>query len=176
MNSKPRPHILLRILFAIEDGMLVTVLLVMILLSFSQIVLRNFAGIGIFWADPLLRYMVLWVGLLGAMVATREYNHINIDLVSHFLPSRAKSIVRIFTDAFTCVVCAFLTYASYIFIQEEMEMGTKAFAQIPTWIAELILPFAFGVISIRYLIYFVIHIIESIKGVSDTQFDNEESN
>ena len=164
MSEKPRPNLALRILYGIEDGLLVTVLSAMILLSFSQIVLRNFFSVGVVWGDPFLRYMVLWIGLLGAMVATREYNHINIDLVSHFFPPRAKSAVRVLTDGFTSIVCGFMTYASVIFIRDEMEMGSYAFAKVPTWIAELILPFAFSVICLRYMVFLVMHLIETIKG------------
>jgi len=164
MNSKPPPNIALRIIYAMEDGMLVAALTAMILLSVAQIVLRNFAGIGLMWSDSFLRYMVLWVGLLGAMVATREYNHINIDLVSHFLPGRARSVIRIFTDAFTATVCVFLTYASVKFIEDEMSMSIDAFGDVPTWAAELILPFAFAVIALRYAVFMVMHLIEAVKG------------
>ncbi len=173
MSEKPRPNLALRILYGIEDGLLVAVLSAMILLSFSQIIMRNFFSVGFVWGDPFLRYMVLWVGLLGAMVATREYNHINIDLVSHFFPPRAKAAVRVVTDAFTMTVCGFLTYASVMFLIDEKAMETMAFGKVPTWIAELILPVAFGVIALRYAIYMTMHLIESIKGVSPEPEEEE---
>lgn len=176
MNSKPPPNKALRIIYAVEDGLLVAVLTAMILLSVAQIVLRNFAGVGIVWSDPFLRYMVLWVGLLGAMVATREYNHINIDIVSHFLPRRrTRSVVRVFTDSFTAVVCGFMTYAGIIFIKDEMSVATSAFGDVPAWAAELILPLAFAVIAIRYLVFAVMHIIEAAGGRSPDPSSGDES-
>ena len=53
-----------------EDGVLAVLLGGMILLATLQIGLRNFADTGFIWADPLLRIMVLWLGLVGAVAAT----------------------------------------------------------------------------------------------------------
>ena len=55
----------------IEDWFLVVMLGVMVLLAVVQIFYRNVFGIGLLWADPMLRIMVLWVALAGAVIATR---------------------------------------------------------------------------------------------------------
>ena len=55
-----------------EDALLVILLTAMIVLACTQILLRNFFDSGIVWIDPLLRVMVLWLGLVGATVATRH--------------------------------------------------------------------------------------------------------
>ena len=70
----------------IEDSILVLILVAMIFLAFLQIVLRNVFGVGLIWVEPLVRQMLLWVALAGAMVATRDHNHITVDAVSRFLP------------------------------------------------------------------------------------------
>ena len=71
---------------AIEDGLLVVLLTGMIGLGVAQILLRNLWQTSLSWGDPLLRIALLWLTLLGAIVATRDRNHIRIDLLSHFLP------------------------------------------------------------------------------------------
>ena len=68
-----------------ETVLLVVILSVMILLSFLQVLLRNFFEQGILWGDILIRNLVLWVGFIGASLATRENKHINIDLFTRFL-------------------------------------------------------------------------------------------
>ena len=68
----------------IEDALLVLLLSIMIVLATTQILLRNFFDLGFVWADPLLRVMVLWLGMIGATVATRDNRHIRIDLLSQF--------------------------------------------------------------------------------------------
>ncbi len=163
---------LLNKLHKFEDAALVSALAVLIFLSFSQIILRNFFSTGIIWGDAASRYLVLWVGLLGAMAATRDDNHISIDLVSRYATPRLKKIIRIITDFATALITIILTYASIVFMKDELASGAKAFAFVPTWIAGIILPFAFGMICIRYLIFLFIHISEAITGQSHANDSN----
>jgi len=82
---------LLMLVHRLEDGVLVALLLTMISLAVSQIVLRNGFDTGITWADSLLRVLVLWIALIGALVATRQQQHINIDLISRFFTCNSKT-------------------------------------------------------------------------------------
>ena len=82
------PGRLMAIINRIEDAFLVGLLAFMIGLAFTQIVLRNGFSGGIIWADGLIRILVLWIGLVGAMVASRNGNHINIDIITKYLPDR----------------------------------------------------------------------------------------
>ena len=77
------PLRILRTLHLLEDTALIFSLLVMLCMALLQIVMRNFFESGFLWAESFLRVLVLWVAVLGAMVATRERNHINIDPVSY---------------------------------------------------------------------------------------------
>ncbi len=159
------------IITRIEDGFLTGLLTVMIFLSFIQIVLRLFFDAGISWADPMLRNMVLWVGFLGAAVASKDDDHITIDLISRFLPPRARAAGRVLTDLFTAVVCAFMTYASFNFVRGEAQMGAVLFGKFPIWLAQLVLPVAFGIIALRSFRYCGINLVRSIKGIEEK---NEE--
>ncbi len=64
----------------LEDALLVALLGVLLLLASTQILLRNLFDAGLTWADPLLRVLVLWLGLLGAMIASRSGKHITLDV------------------------------------------------------------------------------------------------
>lgn len=140
----------LRIVNRAEDGILIVLLTGMIGFAVAQIVMRNFFGTGISWADPLLRILVLWIGLAGAMVATRLDNHIAINVVSRYLPPRARHGARVVVDVFTAGVCALIAWHAARFVAIERSYGTIAFGHVPVWIAELILPLAFAVIALRY--------------------------
>ncbi len=137
-------------LYRIEDGILVGLLLLMIGLAVTQIFLRNLFDSGIVWSDILVRILVLWVGLLGAMVASREGNHINIDLLDRYLPERAKPVVSTVVQLFTALICTVAAYFSLLFVQVEYADGGTLFAQVPAWVCESIIPFAFAVIAVRY--------------------------
>ena len=134
------------------EGALITILLsLMILTAFSQIVLRNFFSTGIDWGDALVRYLVVWVAFIGAAIATREGKHICIDLLSHWLKGPGSIAVQALSCFFSAVISALLTVAAVKFIWFEAQMGSTTFLNLPVWIPELIMPIAFGLITLRFL-------------------------
>jgi len=153
MNTNQQASLLKRcqmILHWVEDGILVGLLLLMIGLAVLQIVLRNVFASGIVWSDILVRILVLWVGLAGAMVASRQGNHINIDILNRYLPERAKPVAGIVVQLFTALICTVAAYFSLLFVQMEFADGGTAFGAVPAWVCESIIPFAFAVIAVRY--------------------------
>ena len=57
-------------MFRVEVGVVTALLLLLVGVGFLQIVLRNFFQTGLLWGDPLMRHAVLWLGCLGASLAT----------------------------------------------------------------------------------------------------------
>jgi TRAP-type C4-dicarboxylate transport system permease small subunit len=145
------PLRILRTLHLLEDTALILSLVIMLCMALLQIVMRNFFESGFLWAESFLRVLVLWVAVLGAMVATRERNHINIDLISRFLANRhsrwAERLTNIFS-AFICTICAFYAVE---YIQYEFEDGTIAFGFVPVWITQSIIPVGFIVMACRFV-------------------------
>ncbi|MFQ5601099.1 MAG: TRAP transporter small permease [Candidatus Krumholzibacteriia bacterium] len=141
----------LRIMHALEAAFLALLLAAMLLLSFLQIVLRNLANAGFVWIDPLLRHLVLWIGFLGAMVATRVGRHINIDALSRFLAPLPLRGVRIATNLLAALVCLLLSNACLKMVREEAVFGQPGFLGVPTWILQVVMPVAMLVMSYRFL-------------------------
>src|SRR3989338_2353892 len=86
------------IISRLENFLLVVFVIFMIGLSFTQVVLRNFFSSGFTWADICLRHIVLWVGFMGASLATRDNRHINVDALTNFLPPRFKILAEVLTS------------------------------------------------------------------------------
>lgn len=135
-----------------EDLLLTLLLTSMILLATSQILLRNLWDYSLSWGDPTLRLMVLWITLLGAMAATRENNHIRIDLLSRYLSVRARRISRLITDSFAALVCGVLAWHAARLVLFEMEDNALFLDTWPIWPFQLIMPIGFGIISLRLLL------------------------
>ena len=148
---------LLRVTALVEDALLVLILAAMVGLAATQIVLRNLFDGAILWADPMLRVGVLWVGMIGAMVATRGDKQISVDAVSRFLPPRWKARVRVVTDLFTAVVSAVVAWSALRLVLDDRAAGGTAVAFVPVWACEAILPLAFAVIALRYLLFAIKH-------------------
>ncbi len=137
---------------ALEDGLLTVLLVGMIGLGVAQILLRNFWQTSLSWGDPVLRIALLWLTLLGAIVATRDRNHISIDLLSHFLPPVLRIWSQRLTDLFAALVCALLSWQGARFTYFEWQDESRLLAGFPAWIAEAIIPVGFGIIALRFLV------------------------
>ena len=135
----------------IEEIFISLLLLGMIFLASLQIFMRTLFDSGLVWADPLLRYLVLWVGMLGAALATRYGKHITIDIFSHLLPDRGALWLNLILNLFAAVVCGFLTWAALSFIKNEIAFGSgRELIGIPVWALNLIFPFAFALMAARF--------------------------
>lgn len=134
----------------IEELVLSVLLTVMILLACYQIALRWFTSGGLLWIDPLLRYLVLWSGLLGATLATARNQHIAMDAVSYLLHRRMKAWLGLLTHCFCVVVSMFLFRATILFIRSEIEFGGSGLFGLATWVWYLIFPIAFGLILLHF--------------------------
>ena len=86
--NKRRIARLIKAVNIVEDWLLISMLAVMVILAVTQIAYRNVAGGGLAWIDPLLRMLVLWVALSGAVIASRTDNHIRIDLFAKYISDR----------------------------------------------------------------------------------------
>ena len=151
MASLRKNFLLLRTGFhRLEDGALVMALVSMLVMALTQIVLRNLFDSGFLWAESFLRILVLWIAFLGAMVATRDRNHISIDLLSRLLPTAYFVPFQIVSLLVASLLCAVAAYHSAVFISYEYEDGTIAFAEVPVWLCQSIMPIGFGVMALRF--------------------------
>lgn len=141
-----------QLLLKTETGLLISLLLLMIVIAVIQIVMRNFMGAGLIWAESLLRIIVLWLALLGAMVASRNDEHIAIDVLVDKLPQNIGYFVMRLTRVLTALICSVVAWYSFKFVIDEYEYGDIAFGIIPHWLCEAIIPFSLTIMAIRYFI------------------------
>ena len=135
----------------VENWLIAILALALVLLSGLQIALRLLDH-GLVWLDPLLRVLVIWVALLGAVAAARMDKHISLEVVGKLLHGPALRVARAIAFGFAAVVSMVMLRASLGLIDVDRESGTMLYEQVPTWWAELILPLAFGLLALRFMI------------------------
>lgn len=145
----------IKIINTFEDSLLVLILTTMIVLAVYQIIARNIFSEGIVWIDPLLRTLVLWVGLAGAVVATRTDHHIRIDIFAKYFPPNILKYVQRIAYFFTLLVCLLIAWHASRFVYSEYEYQTIAFAGVPAWLTALIIPVSFSLIAVRYALLII---------------------
>ena len=139
----------------LEDWFLVSMLATMVVLAVAQIFYRNVFGAGIVWIDPMLRVLVLWVAIAGAVVATRTDNHIRIDFFTKYFSKKVCRCMQRFVYAFCVFICGTISWHAVRFVQMDYEFETIAFANVPAWITELVIPIGFFLIAVRYALLFI---------------------
>jgi TRAP-type C4-dicarboxylate transport system permease small subunit len=139
----------------------------MLLLAFTQVILRNYFSTSVLWADTFLRHMVLWIGFIGASIAAHEEKHINLDVISRLASSHVVHFIRIVTSLFAATVCGFMMNAGWVFLMSEKENGEELFAigttSFPTWWFQIIIPVGFALLTLRFLLKSLEHGIRSLS-------------
>ena len=114
--------------------------------------MRNVLGEGLGWADESQRLLVLWIGLLGAMAASRDGRQLRIDLVSRYMRGYSRRIIESFADLLTAAVSGVVGWYALAFVRESYAFGDELVGGIPAWLVQGVIPLAFIVIALRHLI------------------------
>lgn len=170
-DNTPYPPVIKKILgalHAVEDAFIVLVLFGMIALAVIQILMRNMADTGFVWIDPVLQNAVLWIAMLGAMIASRNDSHIRIDLLSEYMPATARRFLVVLVDMFTAAVTWGMAYFSYLTLLDERTFNTDLVAGVQAWKLQILLPLGFAVIGLRYSFLFVLGLLNK-RPLRDSQ-------
>ena len=135
-----------------ENAALVVLLGALVLLAVGQIILREVFETGFFRADELIKLLVLWLAMVGSIAATRDNRHIRIDALSHLLPDNVVTAIRLFVDIFAAVVCGVVAWQAWRYLQLEIEFEDTVLINVPAWMAHIVVPGAFALMSYRFAV------------------------
>ena len=152
----------------LETTVLVVLVTSMISVAVGQIVLRNTTGAGFPWADEFLRLNVLWIAMVGAVAAAREYRHITIDLAGRLLARVPRLLLFLVLDLFSAVVCLVLAWECLALVRGAREYGDIVMDGVPAWIAQAVMPVAFAAMGWHYLVWWSRRARALITGQEDT--------
>jgi TRAP-type C4-dicarboxylate transport system permease small subunit len=139
-------------LHRLEDWLLTIFVVALIVLAGLQIVLRNVFDGGFTWAEPVLRILVLWSAMLGALVAARDDQHIGLDFINRFVDGVKLRIARFLAFGFATLLCGAMAWYSWGLVELDREGGTEGVVGIPAWVLELVLPIGFALMAVRFAI------------------------
>lgn len=150
-----------------ENVALMAVLAGMVVVAFLQIIFREFFDTGVFWANELIRLMVLWLAMVGAVAACRDNRHIRIDLISHLLPDKFVTMIRIVVDLFAAVVCGIVAWLVWEFVKLEVELEFTVLGDLPVFPAHIIVPIAFALLCYRFVVLVIKQTLELFAGATE---------
>ncbi len=147
------------ILDNVEEKLLCLLLAAMIILACLQILLRTVFSSGLLWIDPLLRYLVLWCGLLGAVTATSQGKHIALDIFGKQIPPALDPWLSLLTQLFSTLAAAGLSWAGWLFLVGEIKDGSDGPLALPLWFWNGIFPLAFSLIACKSCLLFIMQVV-----------------
>ena len=147
-DARPVPR-LLGFLHTGEELLAACALGVMVLLPLAEIVIRPLVAGGIPGSIPFVEHLTLWVGFLGAGLAARRNKLIALATATFIPEGRARGVSQGFAATVGAGVSALLAWSAIDVVAIEMEVGGDIALGIPSWVFQLVLPFAFGLIAFR---------------------------
>ena len=99
--------------FKLAEMLLVTMLAVMVVMVFGNVVLRYGFNSGIISSEELSRYLFIWITFLGAIIAFRENAHLGLDTVVRLLPSSGKKVFFAVSNVLMFGCCVLMFYGTW---------------------------------------------------------------
>lgn len=120
----------------------------------EQVVVRYVFRIPTIWQVEFAVYLLMGATFIGAAYGLKENSHINIELVTTFLPPRVKRWLDLVTSLISLGFCAYLTWKGAFMWWEAYEGSwrTSSLWSIPLVYPYAILPLGMGLTSLQYLV------------------------
>ena len=116
------------------------VMVCMVLMVFSNALLRYLFNSGIAEFEELSRYAFVWVSTLGAVIAYYQNKHVGVELVIEKLHGIARLVVLTIGELFVVLALALLIYGSWGYFASTYTQDSAA------------LPIPLGIITITPLV------------------------
>jgi tripartite ATP-independent transporter DctM subunit len=134
----------------VERALVALLLVAMVLLPAASTVSRRFSGRELPGANVLAQHITLWVGFLGALLATSSNQHLALGTLEAVPEGWPRRSARFFGQAVSAATCALLAYASVRLVRAEWGgFGVVAFGIRVAW-SQLVMPAGFTVMAVRF--------------------------
>ncbi len=134
----------------IESIAVVFFSLVMLILPVVQIIARRL-GSDVPGAGVYTQHATLWLGFLGALMATAAGRHLGLATANFLKPGRFRDATLILGAATATTTTLLFAYASWLVLQANRGGGNTLAGGIPEWWSDAIVPLSVALISLRFL-------------------------
>ena len=102
------------------EWMLMSMLALMVILVFGNVVLRYGFNSGITFSEEVSRFLFIWVVFLGAVLTLRDNAHLGVNMVTKLLPYSGKRVCKLISDVATLGCCGLITHGGWNVVKLEL--------------------------------------------------------
>jgi len=135
-----------------EDTLAFVIFAAMTLLPVLETGARLFNTNGIPASQVLVQHFTLWIGFLGAVLATRQNKLLALTREPLFDEAEKPHLGKWIAKVTTFLVLVALTWGSWELLKVEMQYPIDIAPNIPRWLAQIIMPIGFGLMAVQ--VYF----------------------
>lgn len=146
-------------------------LAVMAGLMLWQVFTRYVLATPALFTEETLRFMMIWMALLGTAYCFGTRKHLALELVPHMLPPRGRRALGIFNGLVTIVFALLTMFFGGVKASNSAMAQYSPIMQIPIGLVYLVLPISAGLI----VLLVGIEVIGLITGRHETDADPQET-
>lgn len=131
----------------LEEYLSCSLLAVITVVMFAQIIMRYIFGSAFSWAEELSRYCYIWIVFLSAGFCVLKDNELRVNIIVEHLPRILRGIFRIAGQVIITAFYAYMAYHSYfVVLNMYSTMRRSAAIEIPMYImySACLIGFALG--------------------------------
>ena len=134
-----------------EEWLIATLLAVMTLVAFGQVIARYVFNYSFVWALELVTFLFAWQIFLGMAYGVRMGSHIGVDALVKSLGPRAAQVCAALGAALCIVYSGILFWGGLVYVEKMYSIGIMAQdIPIPQWVPRTVLPIGFGILIVRF--------------------------
>jgi len=135
----------------LEEGLISTLLALMTLITFAQVIARYVFNYSFVWALELVTFLFAWLIFIGMSYGVRTGSHIGIDVAVNLLGTKIARIVTMVATLLCIAYSVIIFIGSWNYVTRIYEIGNYAKdIAIPVWIPRVALPVGFALLTLRF--------------------------
>lgn len=127
----------------IASALMALALFAMVMMPLLEATGRKLAGTGIPGATGWVQHLTLWLGLLGAILATFRGRHLAVATAEILHTKQFSAHLHFVVGTGTVGILLCLTWASAMLVKSQMESPEALGGWLPIWVAQTAMPISF---------------------------------
>ena len=110
------------------EWLLMSILGLMVILVFGNVVLRYGFNSGIVFSEEVSRFLFVWMVFLGSVLMLRDNGHLGVHTLTKLMPLAGKKICKFLSDFITLCCCGLLTVGGWKVVPHCSQFLTSSFS------------------------------------------------